>query len=144
MGVRRQSPRPDLRYEVRHPQWDVFPVRDYHIDLDWASLYGPEWAVLSGRAPDSVVLAAGSAVAVYPMAALPVPPLRLRRARPALIQLGCPGRTPQRPSRHPSSEDRRRMDELQHECGIAALYHLDGPDDLAARPRPAGRTRSPG
>src|SRR6266851_2430697 len=24
-------------------------------------------------------------------------------------------------------EGRRRMDELQHECGIAAIYHLPGP-----------------
>ena len=55
-----------LRYEVRHPQWDVFPVREYHVAVDWALLYGPEWEFLSGRAPDSVVLAAGSAVAVYP------------------------------------------------------------------------------
>jgi uncharacterized protein YqjF (DUF2071 family) len=55
-----------LRYEVRHPVWDILPVRDYHIDLGWASLYGPEWAVLQGAQPCSVILAAGSEVAVYP------------------------------------------------------------------------------
>ncbi len=55
-----------LRYEVCHPTWDVYPVRDYHIDLSWAALYGPEWAVLQETEPVSTVLAAGSAIAVYP------------------------------------------------------------------------------
>jgi uncharacterized protein YqjF (DUF2071 family) len=54
------------RFEVRHPVWDVYPVQDYHIDVDWAALYGPEWAVPETSAPDSVMLAAGSEVAVYP------------------------------------------------------------------------------
>jgi amidophosphoribosyltransferase len=35
---------------------------------------------------------------------------------------------------HPESEDRRRMGELQHECGIAALYHLAGPDTSPLTP----------
>jgi uncharacterized protein YqjF (DUF2071 family) len=55
-----------LRYQVCHPCWDVYPVRDYSIDLDWAALYGPEWSVLTKSEPNSVVLAAGSDVAVYP------------------------------------------------------------------------------
>src|SRR5205823_10993839 len=28
-----------LRYEVDHPEWDVYPVIDYGIDVDWAGLY---------------------------------------------------------------------------------------------------------
>jgi uncharacterized protein YqjF (DUF2071 family) len=55
-----------IRYEVTHPEWDVYPVRDYRIDVDWAALYGPAWADLNGRDPASVYLAAGSAVSVYP------------------------------------------------------------------------------
>jgi uncharacterized protein YqjF (DUF2071 family) len=55
-----------LRYEVRHDCWDTYPVRDYAIDIDWATLYGPEWAELNKATPSSVVLAGGSAVAVYP------------------------------------------------------------------------------
>lgn len=55
-----------LRYEVRHPIWQVYPVRDFHIDVDWAALYGPEWAFLQDAAPASTILAAGSAVAVFP------------------------------------------------------------------------------
>ena len=54
-----------LRYEVSHPVWQVYPVRDYRIDLDWRGVYGPEWAVLENAPPTSTVFAAGSAVSVY-------------------------------------------------------------------------------
>jgi uncharacterized protein YqjF (DUF2071 family) len=55
-----------IRYEVAHPPWQVFAVRSYHIDLDWASVYGPEWALLNKATPMSTVFADGSGVAVYP------------------------------------------------------------------------------
>jgi uncharacterized protein YqjF (DUF2071 family) len=54
------------RYEVTHPTWEVFPVRDFHIDLDGAAVYGPEWAFLGKAAPYSTVFAVGSAVEVFP------------------------------------------------------------------------------
>jgi uncharacterized protein len=55
-----------LLYEVKRPVWDLYPVRSWSLDLDWASVYGPAWSCLSGVKPASVVLAAGSAVSVYP------------------------------------------------------------------------------
>jgi uncharacterized protein YqjF (DUF2071 family) len=55
-----------IRYEVNHPEWDVYPVREFRADVDWGLLYGPEWAAMTGRGPASVVLAAGSEVSVYP------------------------------------------------------------------------------
>lgn len=55
-----------IRYEVNHPEWDVYPVREFAADVDWATLYGPEWGVMQTEEPAGVVLAAGSAVSVYP------------------------------------------------------------------------------
>jgi uncharacterized protein YqjF (DUF2071 family) len=55
-----------LRYEVSHPEWDVYPVTHFHADVDWGALYGPAWATMTGRDPASVVLAVGSAVSVFP------------------------------------------------------------------------------
>jgi hypothetical protein len=55
-----------IRYEVNHPEWDVYPVREFAADVDWATLYGPEWGVMQKAEPASVVLAAGSEVSVYP------------------------------------------------------------------------------
>ena len=62
-----------IRYRVSHPPWESYAVREYSLDLDWGVLYGPEWAALNGVAPDSVVLAAGSAVEVYPKGRPPAP-----------------------------------------------------------------------
>jgi uncharacterized protein YqjF (DUF2071 family) len=53
------------RYRVEHTVWEVYPVRDFRIDIDWATLYGTEWAVLQGATPCSTILAAGSPVIVY-------------------------------------------------------------------------------
>jgi hypothetical protein len=41
-------------------------VRSSSLDLDWAQVYGPSWSFLASEKPASVVLAAGSAVSVYP------------------------------------------------------------------------------
>ena len=54
-----------LAYEVRHPLWDVYPVRSWNLDFDWAEVYGSAWSALSSQKPASVILAAGSHVAVY-------------------------------------------------------------------------------
>jgi hypothetical protein len=55
-----------IRYEVEHPVWEVYPIQAYDIDLDWASVYGPEWGFLAEATPCSTVLAAGSPIRVYP------------------------------------------------------------------------------
>ena len=52
-------------YEVRHPHWQVFPVRSFALEWNWEELYGPEWAFLQERDPVSVILAAGSEVEVF-------------------------------------------------------------------------------
>lgn len=55
-----------IRYEVHHPEWDVYPVRDFAVDVDWSAMYGPEWGEMNEAKPASVILAAGSEVSVYP------------------------------------------------------------------------------
>ncbi len=60
-----------LRYEVQHPVWEVLPVRDYSIELDWAAVYGPEWGFLSKATPCSTIFALGSEIAVFPKGSLP-------------------------------------------------------------------------
>ncbi len=55
-----------IRYEVNHPEWDVYEVREFAADVDWVTLYGAEWGVMNGAQPASVVLAVGSEIAVFP------------------------------------------------------------------------------
>ena len=51
-------------YEVVHPQWSIFPVRDYDVRCDVPKLYGPDFAPFFEEPPRSVFLADGSAVAI--------------------------------------------------------------------------------
>jgi hypothetical protein len=55
-----------IRYEVNHPEWDVYPLHEFEFDVDWAVMYGPAWAPMNGVQPASVVFAVGSDVRVYP------------------------------------------------------------------------------
>ncbi|MFO0879694.1 MAG: DUF2071 domain-containing protein [Gemmataceae bacterium] len=55
-----------IRYEVQHPVWDVYPVQNYSLDVDFGAVYGPEWAFLGTAKPFSTVLAVGSEIAVLP------------------------------------------------------------------------------
>ena len=50
-------------YEVRHLRWMTYPVLRQSIDVDFAA-YGDAFGWLSGRAPESVLLAEGSEVEV--------------------------------------------------------------------------------
>jgi uncharacterized protein YqjF (DUF2071 family) len=51
-------------YEVQHPRWLTYPVNNYEIDVDFTTVYGERFGFLSGKAPKSVLLAEGSAIAV--------------------------------------------------------------------------------
>jgi uncharacterized protein YqjF (DUF2071 family) len=78
-----------LRYEVVHPVWDVYPIQDYHIDLSWERVYGPEWGFLTEATPCSTILAAGSAVRVYLKGKLPTGPAESVRS---LVGVAPPAR----------------------------------------------------
>ncbi|HEY4108113.1 DUF2071 domain-containing protein [Puia sp.] len=54
-----------VEYQVQHPRWDIYPVREYELDCDFGKLYGPAFAHLRQQKPQSVFLAEGSPVEVY-------------------------------------------------------------------------------
>jgi len=51
-------------YEVVHPVWNIYPVHDYSVRCDVATLYGSQFAPFFDQPPHSVFLADGSAVAI--------------------------------------------------------------------------------
>ena len=55
-----------IRYQVIHPVWNIYPVETYNLDWDWQAVYGARWKFLQRAKPVSVILAAGSAVKVFP------------------------------------------------------------------------------
>jgi uncharacterized protein YqjF (DUF2071 family) len=60
-------------FRVVKPVWQSYAVAHWTADIDFAGIYGPNWAFLSGRAPDSVVLSEGSAITASPLLPLPCP-----------------------------------------------------------------------
>ena len=53
-----------FEYNVQHPPWNIFPVKDYLVDCDFAALYGESFAHLETAIPNSVLVAEGSAITV--------------------------------------------------------------------------------
>ncbi len=53
-----------LEYQVEHPPWRVWQVRENSLDCDVADLYGAEFAAVLGGKPGSAFVAEGSAVTV--------------------------------------------------------------------------------
>ena len=52
-------------YEVRHPRWEVYDVKEYDIDVDFGAVYGDEFKILSESKPKSIFLAEGSEISVH-------------------------------------------------------------------------------
>ena len=64
-GYCRQTDGDAMEYSVEHPTWCTRSAELARFDLDVGSIFGSEWAPVMGAAPDSVVLADGSEVAVF-------------------------------------------------------------------------------
>ena len=64
-GYNRQADGDAMEYAVEHPTWCTRSAELARFDVDLKSIYGSEWAQVMEVAPDSVVLADGSEVAVF-------------------------------------------------------------------------------
>ncbi|CAD7797566.1 hypothetical protein CHRY9390_00190 [Chryseobacterium aquaeductus] len=51
-------------YEVCHPKWDWYLVKNHHLEVDFKTLYGKEFDCLNNKKPLSVMLAEGSEIEV--------------------------------------------------------------------------------
>lgn len=51
-------------YGVEHPQWKVYPVKDYAIQVGFGNVYGKQFEFLKSETPASVFLAEGSEIVV--------------------------------------------------------------------------------
>lgn len=54
-------------YRVQHPEWEVFPVISYALNMDFGAVFGERWAFLTDEKPVNVALVKGSAVDVQPI-----------------------------------------------------------------------------
>ena len=63
-GYSKYNSHTTFEYAVEHPAWQVYPVKKYGIDCDFAGLYGSEFSFLKDAEPSSVFVARGSAIKV--------------------------------------------------------------------------------
>ncbi|NJL15558.1 MAG: DUF2071 domain-containing protein [Microscillaceae bacterium] len=63
-GYTRLGAHQTAEYEVVHPRWQCYPVLYHHIEVDFAEVYGLDFAFLNRQTPRSVFLAEGSDIAV--------------------------------------------------------------------------------
>ncbi len=63
-GYTAYSPTMTSEYGVEHPRWQVYPIKNYTIDVDFEAVYGAAFGFLSSQKPDSVLLAEGSEIQV--------------------------------------------------------------------------------
>jgi uncharacterized protein YqjF (DUF2071 family) len=52
------------QYQVEHPRWQVYTVKDYEINVQFGELYGSSFNFLTEAIPDSIMLAEGSKIVV--------------------------------------------------------------------------------
>ncbi|MEM9822343.1 MAG: DUF2071 domain-containing protein [Bacteroidota bacterium] len=53
-----------FEYEVRHPTWEAYQIKQYQIEIDFGLVYGEVFGGLNQAEPKSVMLAEGSAISV--------------------------------------------------------------------------------
>jgi len=51
-------------YEVVHPRWQLYPVKEHEVNVDFEKVYGKEFGFLQNLVPVSVYLAEGSEILV--------------------------------------------------------------------------------
>ncbi|MBK8490137.1 MAG: DUF2071 domain-containing protein [Saprospirales bacterium] len=63
-GYTQVTPHKTFEYEVTHPRWEVYPVLDSAIKVDFEKVYGKPFALLNEMEPISLMLAKGSPITV--------------------------------------------------------------------------------
>ena len=63
-GYARRDENTTIEYQVEHPSWQIYPVLDYKIEVDFEKEYGQTFGFLNQKQPLSVFLAEGSPIIV--------------------------------------------------------------------------------
>lgn len=66
-GYTKMNDRLTSEYPVEHPRWNVYPVKEHRIEVQFGALYGNDFAFLDQSEPESVMLAEGSTIKVGSM-----------------------------------------------------------------------------
>ncbi|MEM0575375.1 YqjF family protein [Flavobacterium polysaccharolyticum] len=63
-GYTKYTKNTTYEYEVQHPKWEQYSIKNYSIEVDFEKNYGRDFAFLNSTKPSSVFLANGSEITV--------------------------------------------------------------------------------
>lgn len=63
-GYAKKNEKQTNEYEVKHPKWQYYPVKEYAMDVDFSANYGKEFESLHTTEPNSVMVLEGSEISV--------------------------------------------------------------------------------
>lgn len=63
-GYNKVDERHTIEYEVTHPGWDAYTIKEYDVKADFAALYGDAFSALDAAQPSSVLLMEGSPITI--------------------------------------------------------------------------------
>ncbi len=63
-GYTKSGANKSLEYDVEHPRWTIYDVKEYNINVDFLDLYGGEFSFLNQAQPNSVFLVEGSEILI--------------------------------------------------------------------------------
>lgn len=63
-GYAKRNNNKTIEYSVAHPKWQMYPVRDHSIAIDFTTVYGDNFSSLENTKPESVLLIEGSKTSI--------------------------------------------------------------------------------
>lgn len=63
-GYTKVSDEKTSEYEVTHPRWNVYPIKEFTLNVNFEAVYGAPFSFLTNERPNSVFLAEGSTISV--------------------------------------------------------------------------------
>ena len=61
-------------YEVRHPEWKIYSLYDFSMQVNFGTLFGEPWSILDKLSPVNVMWVEGSEISIFPHRRLDLQP----------------------------------------------------------------------
>lgn len=63
-GYTRCNENTSYEYEVKHPKWEQYLIKNFDIKIDFKNVYGTDFEFMNNMNPSSIILAKGSKISV--------------------------------------------------------------------------------
>lgn len=63
-GYTKYNENTSYEYEVKHPKWEQYLIKNFDIKIDYKNVYGTDFEFMNNMNPSSIILAKGSKISV--------------------------------------------------------------------------------